>query len=325
MAISFFADRSMTLARTLMLVLALGTNITSAISAPSLMTPGVAGNAARTRFDIKSAAMPILLNRAALDNLQRQDEFELVLPNATRHMIVFDRIEDHGGIRSSVGFLKDFGKDYRVIITTGPTGSFGSIRTPDTNYRIVPGQDGQDLLVDMTEEHKHIPFIELGNDARRAPLAPSNGIEDEGLAVASTSSKVQGGEPGILLSTPTPQTTVDLMIVYTKGLATRLGAGLMTRLYNLVTAANTAYIDSEVAITLRLVNATMVNYPDAPEGDGTALDAITPSFGGGSGVFSNIEAIRNANGADLVSFLRNGSDFGGSGIAWLTTTALRNL
>ena len=320
MLIVFPNRPTLAFARTFLLSLALATGMTAAMSAPSLMTLNAAGKNARSQFDIKSAATPVQLNRAAMAKLRTLDELEFILPNGISHLIVFDRIEDHGGdIRSSVGYLKNFGKDFRVILTTGPSGTFGSIRTPETIYRIVPGQDGQDLLVDMTEEQKHIPFIDLGDDARRAPDEPTPSLKDKGLQASAMRASAQPVEQAIALATPTPQATIDLMIVYTTGLANKLGAGLLTRLNNLVTAANTAYIDSEVAITLRLVNTTQVNYTDAP-GDGAALDAITPGRIQFDPFFANIETIRNANGADMVSFLRTGADFGGSGIAWITTT-----
>lgn len=314
--------------RALVLSLAILTGAGTASAAASFMTPVNGTKAVRSQFDIKSKPAPVMLSRATLGSLKNADELELILPNATRHMVIFDRVEDHGGgIRSSVGYLKEHGKDYRVIITTGPGGAFGSIRTPDTHYRIIPGLDGQDLLVDMTEEQKLIPYIDLGDDSRRVPDDANSATKHAGLPATLARATDQAGEPVISLVKPSPQNTVDLMIVYTNGLAAQLGSGLLTRLYNLVTAANTAYADSEVAITLRLVNATMVNYTDAGGSD-TALYAISPvvtnSVLGGVGVFSNIETIRNANGADMVAFLRNGGTNSGNGIAWLTTSGTPN-
>ncbi len=297
----------------------------TAFAAQSIFAPDASTtskNAPRSKFDIKSKATSILLSRELMNDLKGNEEHEFVFPNETRHVVVFDRIEDHGGgIRSSVGYLKEHGKDYRVIITTGPGGAFGSIRTPETLYRIVPGLDGQDLLVDMTEEQKLIPYIDLGNDSRRAP-PPEPSIKNGSEKNITTSVETKLPDSIVALAAPTPQATIDLMVVYTNGLAARLGSGLMTRLYNLVTAANTAYIDSEVAITLRLVNATMANYNDI-DGNGTALDAITPS-GGVNAAFTNIEAIRTSVGADMVALLRAGGDNNGSGIAWLTTSATPN-
>lgn len=320
---------SLAVARLPLMALVCGAVMNSAFAAPSLMTPAAGATSARTQFDIKSEAMPIMLNRVALERLQKQDEFELVLPNATRHMIVFDRIEEHGGgMRSSVGYLKGLGTDYRAIITTGPSGTFGSIRTPDNIYSIVPGADGHDLLVDMNEEHKHIPYVDLGRDGRHPPVSLNAGAKNRGVVSTQQRAATQPVEAAIALNAPAPQATIDLMIVYTTGLKTRLGlAGLQTRLNHLVTAANTAYIDSEVAITLRLVNMTEVNYPDGAAGvdNATALDAITPVLNfanppvqGGMGVFSAIETTRSASGADMVAFLRDGGDYSGSGLSWIT-------
>lgn len=109
------------------------------------------------------------------------------------------------------------------------------------------------------------------------------------------------------------------MVVYTTGLANKL-ANLMTRLFNLVAAANMAYVDSSVQMTLRLVNATMINYTDGGS-NGTALDAISPLHPGFNAVFSGVEAIRTAHGADMVALLRDGGDNFGSDIAWLSTSS----
>ena len=288
-----------------------------AFAAASLISPSAIETVKQTRFDVKSEARAVQFNRRALSEMQKQDELELALPNGSRHVVVFDRIDDHGGgIRSSIGFIKGQSNDYRVILTTGPGGTYGSIRTPETMYRIIPGANGQDLLIDMTEEQKHIPPINLGDDVRRIP---EKYLQKPQAPLVNLANSKGNAEPGLTQAIPAPQATIDLMIVYTNGLAARLGNGMMTRFYNLVAAANTAYIDSEVGITLRLVNATMVNSSDTTT-DNAALNAITPTDGGGVGVFANIEAIRNANGADLVAFLRNGDDFGGHGLAFLSTT-----
>lgn len=281
--------------------------------------------AARQTFATKTAAVPIALDKQRLSKLARNDELDLTLPNGESYRVVFDRIEDHGGgIRSSVGLLKGLNSDFRVIVTTGPTGSFGSIQAPGAYYRIVPG-DGADFLVDAKAEMALGDPIDLRDDARRAPPPPEAEIKRIAEAVTRTRLQV-GGEAAISTVTPTPQATIDLMIVYTNFLAAHLGQNLMTRLYNLVTAANTAYANSEVAITLRLVNAMQIT--TAGDGgcpdQGTLLDAITPGVGGGGGIYSGIEPARTASGADLVAFMRDGQDFGGCGLAWLTASSSPN-
>ena len=327
MAQLFTTKLRVTFARTLAVALLLATAMSSALAATTLMTPITTAKSARAPFDLKSEVTPVLLNRAALARLEKNAEIELSLPNATQHVIVFDRFEDHGsGIRSSIGYLKEFGNNFRVIITTGPTGAFGSIRTPQAKWQIVPGA-GHDFLVNATEEEKLLPPMDLRDDMRLPPVDAT--AADKPEIVNAIAARVSAGAvPITILAAPTPNAMVDLMIVYTDGLAANLGATLQTRFANLVASANTAYIDSEVAITLRLVNTTMVSYSDAVA-SGTALDAISPVNGGGTGVFANIESIRTANGADLVAFLRNGSNLGGDGIAWLgrfnaAVTAVQN-
>ena len=125
------AKRPLIVTQILFFALALVISGRNAFAAQNLLTPIIGGNVASPQFEIKSAPTPIMLNRAAMDDLKKNDEFEFVLPNATRHLIVFDRIEDHGGgMRSSVGYLKNLGKDFRTIITTGPGGTFPYHRPP---------------------------------------------------------------------------------------------------------------------------------------------------------------------------------------------------
>lgn len=301
---------------TIVLLAAMFTCVPLARAAANLLTP-VEGASTRSTFDIRSKAQPVKLNRSAIAKLARQDEIDLTLTDAIPHTVVIDRTEDHGGgIRTIVGYLKNHGKDFRVVLTTGPAGSFGSIRTPAGMFQVIPGLDS-DLIVDVAAEQALTGGINLGDDILRPPEDHTAKPRAVDGSLAKTG---EDATRGTTLTTPTPQATMDLMIVYTKGLADRLGANLMTRLYNLVASANTAYADSEVAITLRLVNATMINYSDTTT-DNVALNAITPVSGGGTGVFANIESIRNVHGADFVALLRNGRGMGGNGLAWLSSTS----
>src|SRR5688572_15772115 len=263
---------------------------------------------------VHSDARPVRFNTDEMLALKAGDSVQLTLPSAITRPVVVERIQSHGGgITSWVGYFRERGRSNRVIVTTGPAGSYGVIDSPEGTYRIIPG-DGHDWLVDMTQEQLYLPLPASKNDERIPP--PGKGGTIENVHEASFALPL----PGITampLVTPAPQAVIDLMFVVTTGMANNLGANLMTRLYFLVTRANQAYADSEIAMTLRFVKLEVVNYTDDNE-DGDALEAITPGFaGGGQGVFSNIETLRNAAGADMVAFLRNGSNFGGSGVAWV--------
>jgi len=263
---------------------------------------------------VHTQAVPIRFNAQDMLGLRYLDEVELALPNATAHAVLFELAREHpGGIRTWIGHLRDHGTGYRVIVTSGPAGSYGVIDTPEASYRIVPG-DGHDWLIDMTQEQLHLPLINLGVDYLVPPASAKS------LPAPSAPVEFYEAIPGVnTLATAKvtpPLVTVDLMVVATRGLANRLGANLATRIAFLVDRANTSYADSEVGIVLRLVNVTVVDYTDAGD-NGTALNAIT----NGTGVFAGMAAIRDQYGADMVALLRDGGAFSGSGVAWLPSPA----
>jgi hypothetical protein len=107
-------------------------------------------------------------------------------------------------------------------------------------------------------------------------------------------------------------------------------AGVEARLATLVQWANTAFANSEVAITLRLVHSVGVSYPDAGS-NGTALNEITGSNGSGSvaipASLSGIAALRNTYGADLVALVRpySNATHNGCGVAWIGGFNLSNI
>ena len=110
-------------------------------------------------------------------------------------------------------------------------------------------------------------------------------------------------------------TTIDVMLLYTSGMASRYGAGLQARLDSLIALANQAYIDSQVNITLRLVYSTQVNYSDTAVNK-TALDDLTNNS---APSLTQVNAWRDQYGADLVALLRPYSvvNHGGCGLGWL--------
>jgi Metallo-peptidase family M12B Reprolysin-like len=119
---------------------------------------------------------------------------------------------------------------------------------------------------------------------------------------------------------PTPQSTIDLLVVYNAELSTRYGGttGVLTRLNNLVAQANVAYDRSDVAITLRLVGTQATTYTNASTNN-VALNAFTPANNALATEFSSVNAWRDAVGADLVALIRpfDANAHTGCGIAWV--------
>jgi hypothetical protein len=302
-------------------------SLSHAATSPPQLLSAIPGSIAQTNTGgAPSQGVAVTFNAQQMFALKYQDEVEVTLPNGQKYSLVFELAQDHGnGIRSWIGYVKGLGNHARVIITNGPGGSFGSISTPAGEFRLVPGP-GNDWLIDAKAEEALLPPPgPVENDALIPPPAPKRAVDkfnapDIFVPVAGYNSVA------FAKSTPTPNYVIDLYIVYTTGFAQALGTNVMTRLNFLVTRANTTYTDSEVAMTLRLVGASMVNYSDATS-DSTALYAVTPGCTSGcaeafdSATFGSIESLRAAAGADLVALLRNGSGFGGSGIAWVGSTS----
>ena len=287
---------------------------------PQLLLPYAGKAASAQKSGAMSRATPVRFNAAQVLGMGAQGEVTFTTPGARTHTFVFDLVQSHGeGITSWVGKHKTLGAAHRAIVTTGAHGTFASISTPDGEFRVTPGA-GHDWLVDMTAEQAHLPLTMLGarheltppaeaKSALRSPAAPETMVLMPGF-----------NSVAVPKATPTPQYVVDIMFVYTQGLAERLGTNLMTRLHFLVTRANTSFADSEVAITLRLVNAMRVNYSDTIE-DTSALEAITPGTASfDAAAFGNVESVRNAYGADMVALVRDGASFGGNGAAQVGTS-----
>ncbi len=305
----------------------------AAFAAPPLLSPVelLPGNTANTPAPSRSQAFRVRFNQEAARALRPGDEADFPLPNGRRYGVIYDQGIDHGrGITSWIGYLKNSPDRKRVVITTGPTGSFGRISTPEGDFRLAPGQ-GHDWLVDMNAESAFLDPIDLRDDAKFPPPQPKR--TDAPVHQPSYYTVIPGVNAPLTAKMHQENVFVDLMIVYTNGLATQLGEGLMTRINNWVASTNTAYVDSHVHITLRLVHTLQVTYPDSGAGFDTddalyAISPFDPDGGGGplpvggTGVFSAIEGLRNTHGADMVAFWRSGGDFGGNGIAWVANAPI---
>lgn len=308
----------------LQLLVALAAAAIPALAKPQLLAPYDKPTVLRNAPNVRSQGHAVQFNRGEMASLKAGTEVELSLPDATRHPFVLDLVERQpDGIVNWIGHHRDRGTDYRVVITSGPAGTFGRLSTPEREYRLVPGP-GHDWLLDMTAEAADLPKIDLRRDTLTIPVAPKSKLL---RSVEQAAPEYRMAIPGInsVAKTHTAQATVDLMVAHTPNFRAHYGsaAAMNTRLANLVATANTAYADSGVGIFLRLVHT--VEVPWAETDSLTALCAITPvdcdgaqtAFGlGGTGVFSSIESLRAQYGADLVAFLQDGSDFGGDGIAW---------
>lgn len=115
----------------------------------------------------------------------------------------------------------------------------------------------------------------------------------------------------VIFASPAPQSVIDLLVVYTNAMVTRYGSEslVLARINNLVAQANTAYLNSDVAITLRLVGTYRSAYSETTT-NGVALDAITPSIPAFSRVvvtppeLAAVAPLRDSTLADIVVMIR---------------------
>lgn len=288
--------------------------------------PGPKSPPARLAHLPAGSVKAIRLNRAASVRLRAGDEMVVDLPRVGPRRFVHDRIvyRPNGDV-TIVGRLKGHGPQYRIIVTTGESGSVGRMLTPDGLFRIEPSTDG-DWIVDV--DRAGLKPAPMGDDARVPQTTSKAGdarssaatAQSPALAIGVESGSAPASVPVKAAAQPSSNQIVDLMILYTPGMVSTHGAGLATRLDYLVELANQAYIDSGVHITLRLVRIKQVAYADSTPDNNTALDQLTDSHVA-LNLFTDVE--RSRIGADMVVLIRpyDVLSHGSCGVAWINNNS----
>ncbi len=280
-----------------------------------------------------ASALAVELDYAAMHTSQMGQTLNFAMPDGMTHRFVMDSpLVQNGETVTWIGRSSIFGSRFRAIISMGSAGVFGAVSTPTGEWRISPG-GAHEWLVNETAERINEPkeFCQAAIPYVADAVTPELQQQIDRqvtFAVAQKTDKTQtsarqarAGEDAVGRAVPAPQVVVDLMIVYTPQFQTNLGSGLATRLAQIVARANQSYIDSEVAITLRLVHHTVVNSSDnTASNNSTTLNNIT----NGVGVFSGIAALRTQYGADVVAYWRDGGNSSGSGVGWVGGFAGQN-
>jgi peptidyl-Asp metalloendopeptidase len=109
-------------------------------------------------------------------------------------------------------------------------------------------------------------------------------------------------------------TAIDVLVVYTKGVADLYGGDPTTRINQLFQVTNQIYADSGVDLEIRVAKTMQVNYTDDNSAE-TALNNITFNQ---VAAFNGVAAAREQAKADMVVFYRPyKSSHGSCGIAWI--------
>jgi len=210
-------------------------------------------------------------------------------------------LEGTTGARTWIGMHRDGDVEHNVFVTAYQGFVYGVLHASDTTY-VVQGDTaaGTVRLLDQKAAGYTLAPPTARDFVEPPPLPPAL-AEAHKLADGST----------VTFATPAPQSVIDLLVVYSEGMVTRYGseAGVLARINNLVAQANTAYLNSEVAITLRLVATYRSSYSETTT-DGQALDHITPSIPAFGRVvvtppeLTAVAPLRDSSQADIVVLIR---------------------
>ena len=252
----------------------------------------------------------VQLNLTALTAMVPASEVNFTLPGLKgRHLLVFERLENGAnGAVTWIGHLKVHGKSYRAILTGNQNQAFGRILTPEGEFKLQTDVAGQFLVDTAAAGLKEV--LPTHDDM----LVPPNAAALKAQSLLQGADEATSPPPAQGIA-PQPNVTVDVMVLYTPGMVSTLGSvpGVQTRIANLVALTNQTYIDSEVAITLRLVYTALVNYSDSID-ISTALSALTNRT---DPAFANVANLRAAYGADFVTLLRPYVGGNACGVGWL--------
>ena len=258
--------------------------------------------AASVRADQATSDFETSIDIDALFNANKRGDVFALRVNAGRVLALeYERVlEGSDGARTWVGRLREGGSDTVVYLTVADGNVYASIPASDSIFEIV-ARSGEPVVVRDLAARGMQRKLNIGKDYVIPPVL--------GAPVPASAQNADRQK-----ALPTPQVTIDVMVVYNDAFATRYGANVATRLNNLFAQANDSYLRSEVAITVRLVRSEQKSYANATS-NLTALQ----DFQAGAGVFSTVAATRNAFGADLVVLLRPFDDatHDGCGIAFV--------
>lgn len=278
---------------------------------------------------------PGRIDAAQLDALSSAEQFVVESDDGRRFVFSRERVElpPSGGV-VWVGQLRgdddagerthSLSRPHRAHLSMQDGQVVGTLELPETALELLPsdGQTPGAVLVTDLAAAGASRAVYLTDDALPPPPLSERPAWMQAEAMATRAALARAADA--FKATPSPQSTIDVLIAYTAGMVTRYGstAGVVARLNNLVAYANTAYATSEVAITLRLVHSVEVSYPD-DGANNTALYALTGHNGSTSvtvpASLSAIAGLRNTHGADLVALIRpyTRGSHGSCGVGWV--------
>ncbi|HET6656250.1 MAG TPA: M12 family metallo-peptidase, partial [Gammaproteobacteria bacterium] len=256
----------------------------------------------------RDAAVETVRFNPALFRARPGDVFEL--PLGPGYQVITQKVIAHpDGITTWIGRLADQRVPYNLTLTRAANGVIaGRIGIPGEVWQVRAGDPTVSLLVNHAWRPR--PFVD---DSRQPPFVPHRPVNDYPLRSTQSITESTGGH-----------TTIDVLIAYSPGVAqSHPGPALTAYLNNLVDAANTAYLNSDIDLTLRLAGTVEVRFGDGMSAD-QLLDCVSGAIDGSAhgcrpGDVRIIRSMRAVYAADLVMMIANtsGDAVGGTaGIAY---------
>ncbi len=208
--------------------------------------------------------------------------------HATRQRVVADAAR---GRQSWIGTFQD--QPGSLVVLSRVRGvTTGFITYGAETFEIMPAKGGQHMIYAV--DPSKLP------DAEQVLLPDDIAADTSGTTVDGTGGMAADG--GFVH---------DLLVVYTPASRTRYGqATLESKIVAAVAAANQAYLNSGVRITLNLVGLQEIDYTEAS----SITDSLSFLRGTSDGKMDQVHVMRDLLGADFVSLI---SEDVGCGIAFL--------
>ena len=251
----------------------------------SLFTPAASRNLTSDDavFDVamSDSQQEVIINLIPLKS--EIEAYEKVRMDFLEHSIVVRRTAFLRGLKESVTWIgKPEGREGSIIMSVCGDALFGQIELKDEVYKIEPVRGSNTHRVFKLDPENAAPIDDGGS------IPHYDKLNDKEIKDSSASEKKDDGS------------VFDVLVFYTNGFAEAYpGDVLIAQISYLAGVANASYLNSEIGLTARVVGTEEVDYEDS----GTTADALS-DLTSGSGVFSDVAALRNRLGADLVVLLR---------------------
>lgn len=236
---------------------------------------------------------------------------EFVTPEGHHFPLTVLRAEiQASGTEVWVARVGDAGSFNRAIVTTGPGATFGWISTPEGDWQITPSEAGGPSILQraVLADDEPVSDVLRGFPRLRSIRPETDPVEASDVPVGSNG-------------------TVDIAVVYTEGMESFYGLGVVTRAQHLINVLDQALIDSDTGLRVRMVHAQPLGVPWVEQT--STLETIDDLVAGASfghpgtsadvfgtceatadlrcnndGDLSHLFAMRNGKAADIVIMLR---------------------